>query len=113
MKPDKTVYRGARGPEGETTVTVDNTPLTEHASLKVRNHSPTGFEWGYGGSGPSQLALGILLDFTSDSEIALAHYMDFKQKHVAGWQPEWQIDGIDIRKWLESQTRRANAKAAR
>jgi hypothetical protein len=32
-------------------------------SLKVRNHSPTGFEFGYGGSGPAQLALAILLDY--------------------------------------------------
>ena len=26
-------------------------------------HSPTGFEWGYGGSGPADLALSILTDF--------------------------------------------------
>lgn len=26
------------------------------------NHSPNGFEWGYGGSGPAQLALAILAD---------------------------------------------------
>ena len=30
--------------------------------LEIRNHSPTGFEWGYGGSGPAQLALAILAD---------------------------------------------------
>lgn len=29
-------------------------------SLAVRNHSPTGFAWGYGGSGPAQLALAVL-----------------------------------------------------
>lgn len=28
----------------------------------VVNHSPTGLEWGYAGSGPSQLALAILCD---------------------------------------------------
>jgi len=27
------------------------------------NHSPDGFEWGYGGSGPAQLALAIYQDF--------------------------------------------------
>lgn len=26
----------------------------------VRHHSPTGYEWGYGGSGPSDLALNII-----------------------------------------------------
>src|SRR5262249_40617485 len=29
---------------------------------EIRNHSPTGFEWGYGGSGPAQLALAIIAD---------------------------------------------------
>jgi hypothetical protein len=27
------------------------------------NHSPTGFSWGYAGSGPAQLALAILADY--------------------------------------------------
>lgn len=36
-------------------------PLDPHFSQQFRNHSPDGFEWGYGGSGPAQLALGILL----------------------------------------------------
>ena len=30
-------------------------------SLRVRNHSPDGFSWGDGGSGPAQLALALLL----------------------------------------------------
>jgi len=30
---------------------------------EIRNHSPTGFNWGYSGSGPAQLALAILADF--------------------------------------------------
>lgn len=29
---------------------------------ELYNHSPNGFEWGYGGSGPAQLALAILAD---------------------------------------------------
>ena len=28
--------------------------------LDIVNHSPTGFAWGYGGSGPAQLAFAIL-----------------------------------------------------
>ena len=34
--------------------------------LDRRNHSPTGFEWGYNGSGPAQLALALLADATGD-----------------------------------------------
>ena len=42
------------------------------ASLKIVNHSPTGFCWGYAGSGPAQLSLAILLDhLNGDRERAL------------------------------------------
>jgi hypothetical protein len=30
--------------------------------LGIREHSPTGFSWGYAGSGPSQLALALCMD---------------------------------------------------
>jgi Family of unknown function (DUF6166) len=57
------------------------------ASLKVVNHSPTGFCWGYLGSGPAQLSLAILLDhLNGDRERALALYQDFKFK-VIQWLP--------------------------
>jgi hypothetical protein len=58
--------------------------LNLEASLKVVNHSPTGFCWGYGGSGPAQLALAILLDhFNGDKERALGLYQDFKFRVIA------------------------------
>jgi hypothetical protein len=58
--------------------------LDLEASLKVVNHSPTGFCWGYYGSGPAQLALAILLDhFNGDRESALALHQDFKFKVIA------------------------------
>lgn len=37
-------------------------------SQKVRNHSPDGFNWGYGGSGPAQLALAICLEIMPRDE---------------------------------------------
>jgi hypothetical protein len=37
-----------------------------------RNHSPTGFEWGYSGSGPAQLALALAADVLGDDERAQA-----------------------------------------
>ena len=59
-------------------------PLPLH--LEVRDHSPTGFAWGYGGSGPAQLALALLIDATSDETLSLRHYQEFKRQFVAGWQ---------------------------
>ena len=52
-------YIGTRTDQG-CAVTVNGKPLKPRCDLW--NHSPTGFEWGYGGSGPAQLALAILAD---------------------------------------------------
>jgi len=58
----------------------------------LANHSPTGFEWGYGGSGPAQLALAILADHLRDDERALRLYQMFKAKVIAVIdQSEWQM----------------------
>jgi hypothetical protein len=55
----------------------DGKPLDLARSLRLRRHSPDGFAWGYLGSGCSQLALALLLEFTTEQE-ALARYHDFK-----------------------------------
>ena len=64
--------------------------LSHEPSLKIRNHSPDGFEWGYGGSGPSQLALAILYDYFSNilnlpdpDNRALKNYQSFKEHFIA------------------------------
>src|SRR5678815_1554959 len=57
-------------------VTVNGSPLNPR--LDLWNHSPTGFEWGYGGSGPAQLALAILADCMEDEEQAVALHQSFK-----------------------------------
>ncbi|HEY5742544.1 MAG TPA: DUF6166 domain-containing protein [Terrimicrobiaceae bacterium] len=48
----------------------------------IRNQSPTGFTWGYAGSGPAQLALAILADYFGDKPggkaLADALYQPFK-----------------------------------
>ena len=62
---------------------IDGKKLHPGKSQKVFNHSPTGFSWGYGGSGCAQLALAILLKVTGSKEIALAHYQQFKWDVIA------------------------------
>lgn len=71
------VYAGERvgGLAGETVVTVNGHILDPRFDL--RNHSPTGFEWGYGGSGPAQLSLAILANEYGDA-VAQYWYQDFK-----------------------------------
>lgn len=63
-------------------VEVDGRPLSPSQSLKVRNHSPTGFAWGYHGSGPAQLALAILLEAGVARPRAERLYQRFKLEKI-------------------------------
>jgi len=61
----------------------DQEMLDPRPSQKLYNHSPDGFEWGYGGSGPAQLALAILLHYTGNPKEALMWHQDFKWEFMA------------------------------
>jgi hypothetical protein len=64
-------------------------------------HSPTGFEWGYGGSGPADLALNILRLFT-DPQTARRYHQAFKWEFIAPMPREGGvIKGDVIRDWLD------------
>ena len=62
-------------------VTVNGRPLKPRFDLW--NHSPTGFEWGYGGSGPAQLALALLADHLGNDQEAVAYHQHFKFAVIA------------------------------
>jgi hypothetical protein len=98
------IYRMERiisGQEGQVLVFADNALLDPGPSLQVISHSPTGFEWGYGGSGPSQLALAILLDFFGEPSKAKQLYQDFKWKFIAHAPMEgFVVRAEEIKKWL-------------
>lgn len=49
----------------------------------LANHSPDGFEWGYLGSGPAQLALALCADVLGTDAAALKVYQDVKQRLVS------------------------------
>lgn len=77
-------------------VTVAGNQLLPERSQKLVNHSPDGFGWGYGGSGPSQLSLAILLLFMPP-ELALKYYQRFKWNVVSQWPKDQFIQHINIR----------------
>src|SRR5688572_7697060 len=75
------MYEGKRS-YGQCFVTVDGRALDPRFDLRM--HSPDGFEWSYGGSGPAQLALGILADHLANERQALDLYQRFKWTVVSG-----------------------------
>ncbi len=64
------------------TVFLNQKQLSPLKSLKLINHSPTGFSWGYAGSGPAQLALAICIELFGPF-IAYKSYQNFKRKFIA------------------------------
>ena len=88
------VYQGIRTGTG-VDVTVDGQPL--HPRLDLWNHSPDGFEWGYRGSGPAQLALALLADCLQDDNEAIGWHQEFKNAVVAGLPlAGWSLTEVEI-----------------
>ena len=77
--------------------------LSPLPSQALMNHSPNGFNWGYGGSGSAQLALALLFKATGDKELALQHYQDFKWEIVANFKNKWQLSADEINQWLNDR----------
>lgn len=98
------IYRGLMHSEkaGGQLVTRDDDILSPVPSQKLFNHSPTGFNWGYGGSGPAQLALALLLDVTKDTELSVRLHQSFKWQFVAKWEGDWVISSDEILSWINT-----------
>jgi len=97
----QSIYRGQRdttAPVGEEVdVTVDGTPLDYRFDLL--SASPSGFEWGYGGSGPAQLAIAILAHAYGD-EFAKSNYQRLKDRIISELpEDEWSLTISDLDVW--------------
>lgn len=88
-----------------------------HPLHHVKLHSE-GFEWGYSGSGPADLALSILADHLGErpSRRQLHHgecrcwplHQAFKRAFIAGApHAGFKVTGTQIDDWLSSQTKEA------
>jgi hypothetical protein len=93
------VWRGVRHDDG-CKVTKDGRPLP--MQLELFNHSPTGFGWGYSGSGPAQLALAILCSMGLTNEEAVRLHQKFKALVVEGLaKPRWELHELHLRRVVE------------
>lgn len=118
------IYKGYRGPDWDDTSVMVCEPGKRVRNLKhLVQHSPTGLEWGYGGSGPADLARSILGDAIGNAGLSPALYQEFKRAFVARWSRdtppgpvraamlgsaadteshcEWRITEAEIQAWLE------------
>jgi hypothetical protein len=92
-------------------VLVDDQPLPTSECGKQK--SPTGMEWGYGGSGPAATAHSILT-YEFGTEIANQYFQHFKWQVIAGLDSDrrgqsWQLTSADIQHWLDQQHDRAES----
>lgn len=97
------VYFGRRDPTApvgeECTVTVDGDPLNRRYDLL--SASPAGFEWGYRGSGPAQLAIAVLAHAFGD-EFACEFYQQFKREVVSELPKRgWNLTKRDLDEWRQ------------
>jgi len=90
------IYKGMRASNGSAAVTVNGKPL--RLRLDLFNHSPTGFEWGYSGSGPAQLALAICANELNHDALAVRIHQHFKARVIASITAnEWTMTGEEVR----------------
>jgi hypothetical protein len=103
------IYEGRRHDGRASVMVVDGdrvAPLPWR--LDLIKHSPTGLEWGYGGSGPAQLALAILAD-AIDNDTARELHQQFKARVIScleranGWslteaQVHYIAEGLRVEK---------------
>lgn len=103
-------YHGSRDRHGNRVVVrvskADGERIPLDPRFDLANHSPDGFEWGYAGSGPAQLALAILADFLEDDQQALALYQRFKARWIATIQLDrWRYTAPVLRDAIETLRR--------
>jgi hypothetical protein len=91
-------YAGIRTEQGcAVTVTDGDSSRGLHPRFDLRTHSPDGFEWGYGGSGPAQLALALAADVLRDDEAALTVYQRLKFRVVGRLAKEsWSLTEVEL-----------------
>ena len=99
-------YRIIRSESGKircSTILDEKTEMPLDPRNEVANHSPTGFEVGYMGSGPAQLALAILLTVLDEEEARRLHQA-FKVLCISCIElslGEWMIlDGGTVKRWI-------------
>ncbi len=92
-------YEGDRTIDG-IVATVDGKELSDFSDTK--RFDSGGFEWGYEGSAPTQLAFAILADHLGDTRRAAALAPQYMENVTANFGNAWEITSEDVDNWLET-----------
>ena len=90
-------YVGTRTIDG-LKVTVDGAPLAD--CQDIFQFCDAGFEWGYPGDAPKQLALALLVDHLGDKDAAMAKADGFMKSTVAVLDNDWTLTSDEIQSAL-------------
>ena len=94
--------KGERDDAGVLYVLIDDRALSPRRSQRVWNHSPTGFNVGYAGSGPAQLALAILLEAGLSNERACQLHQAFKFEFLVNAHAPFNLS-VDVVAWANQR----------
>lgn len=83
--PATTLFEGRTGTQQMPSIH-ECSGIKTNVPRQIYKHSPTGYNFGYGGSGPADFALNVLLMFAKFSDDAYRLYQQFKREFVAGSQ---------------------------
>lgn len=110
-------YRGYVSSGGDAssprTVTVAEDGGDERLLAHRVRHSPAGFSWGYGGSGPADLARSILSEHLG-TDPSPGCYQAFKFAFAARFPQDggWELSSTEIASWLAGWERERPGRSA-
>lgn len=73
----------------------------KHLLKHICIHSPDGYNWSYGGSGPADLALSILVDVIKVEKDAESMHQQFKWAFIARWKESFSITEEEVKEWIK------------
>jgi hypothetical protein len=105
------IYYGTKKEVGNCRVLIkeiddeDGSILEQNTLKHSVRHSPGGFQWGYEGSGPADLALSILTDFQKRTMLGICGFVDnnyqkFKRDFIGKAGDQLKITSDEIIQWL-------------
>jgi hypothetical protein len=127
--PRARAYRVVRSAAGDVSCEVLREGARPRQLPHVAVHSPTGFEVGYGGSGPADLALSIVADLLDASRSKSAYrcpsgrdadawllYQPFKWRFLAGLDVgrgrSAELDAAELHAWIVKELQARTVGAA-